>query len=400
MDVDNDRSAAEGERRILCLELRDPFCKGIVGNLLEVLIDREHDGVALLRLLDVFRGYIAIVVRRGAFYAIRAAQVFLHCLLDPVFADGIALEVALVLIFLIFGLADRADHTEDVRRERPVDIFAVRHHLDFNAPVKIALLLDLRNRLSGYVFRKGVGRALTEHQAVHLIINRGYLARLLRRIFLKAVFFNERVQAILRGSIAVDVQDLVGLQVGHVAVPILRKGDFTVCIEDERKIVNPLFSLGFQQLDQADDNLVALLDFIFIISWELLRCKNDGISLPVGHEGIAVAVQNLAARCFYPCACGADGLALFGILCAIDELQLDKAACKEQQENAQQTDGDNNAGSTFVLIHQKSPSFLVIREALSFAWPVERISPANFFHLKSEKTQRLETAVSEITSLP
>ena len=74
-------------------------------------------------------------------------------------------------------------------------------------------------------------------------------------------------------------------------------------------------------------------------------------------------------------------MALFGILCAIDELQLDKAACKEQQENAQQTDGDNNAGSTFVLIHQKSPSFLVIREALSFAWPVERISPANFFHL-------------------
>lgn len=76
-------------------------------------------------------------------------------------------------------------------------------------PDKIAFFFDFRYRLGGNIFREGVWRALTEHQAVHLIVYGSNFARLFRRIFLEAVFFNERIQAILRGCITVNMQDFI-----------------------------------------------------------------------------------------------------------------------------------------------------------------------------------------------
>ena len=94
--------------------------------------------------------------------------------------------------------------------------------------------------------------------------------------------------------------------------------------------------------------------------------------MPVGDKRIAVAIQNFTARRLHPRAGGADGLTLLGIFRAMDKLQLNKTACKKKQEYAQQADGDDNAGGTFVLIHRFGPSF----------------HAQKCFRKKSEKTQR------------
>ena len=93
--------------------------------------------------------------------------------------------------------------------KRAIHIFAVWYDLNLNALIKIAFFFDFRYRLGGNIFREGVWRALTEHQAVHLIVYGSNFARLFRRIFLEAVFFNERIQTILRGCITVNMQDFI-----------------------------------------------------------------------------------------------------------------------------------------------------------------------------------------------
>ena len=209
MNVDYHGGSAEGVIRLLCFELCNPLCKGFVRNFLEVFINGENDRVSLLRLLDVFCCDIAVVVLCSAFHAVCAAQVFFHCLFDAVFADGIGLEIAFLFIFFIFIFTDCADHAEDMGSKRAIHIFAVWYDLNLNALIKIAFFFDFRYRLGGNIFREGVWRALTEHQAVHLIVYGSNFARLFRRIFLEAVFFNERIQAILRGCITVNMQDFI-----------------------------------------------------------------------------------------------------------------------------------------------------------------------------------------------
>ena len=323
VDVFNDDRAGGVDQTVFPQRLQTGGQR-VLRHFLQVLFDGQNDGVALRRLHGVIGGDVALGIGHDTLFAHRAAQVAFHRALDALFTDdGIHAVAALFLLRLfIFFRTDHADAPQNMRQQRAVGIFAVGHDLHVHPAVKIGVFLDARDHVVGHVVGEGVEIRRAEIRRPHPVADRRDLARQLRRKALQLVIFDQRVHAVLHGGVGVQFEDFRAQHVDILLAVCGKAEGLPVLAEGDGQFVVPRHALLLKQRDERVDDGVALA--LFLRRREKRGIEHDGVALPVGHQGIAVAVKDFASRALDRHGLHFDLFARFDVFFAVHDLNFEK----------------------------------------------------------------------------
>ena len=300
--------------------------QGFLGDLLQVFVQRQDDGVALFRQCREGALRIAVLVDGDRLRAPFAPELVLHGELDAGASvdvgNGVGIAVEFIDLLLAAGLVeglfqflllllvllggDAGDAAEDVGREHTVVIDAVVLGGIFHTTVEVLVLHDDGDEVGGNVLREGVGVGRVEGVAEHLDLDRGEAPGVLLRVGTEVVPLDERVHAVLRGGVLIEVQDVFGLEpleIGGVLVLVLEDILPGLLRDLDGQVVDVFDAVRVTELDERDDDLVALLLFLR----ERRGVEGDIVAEAAGDEHGAVAVEDVAAGGIDRGRVGAEG---------------------------------------------------------------------------------------------
>ena len=308
---DDGRGALPGSRDV---ERVDAFLQRVLRDLLQVFIEGQDDGVALFRHGRVGVDRVAVLVDGDGLGAAGTAQLVFQSefqagaavdvrdgvgvageLVDLLLAGGVVdglFQFFFLLVILLRG--DAGDAAEDVGRQSAVHIFAIGLALVLDALVEVLVLHDDGDKVGRNVFREGVGVRGVERVAEHLDLDRGKAPCVLLRIGLEAVSLDERVHAVLRRRVLIEVQDVLRLEPFEVSrvLVLLCKDVVPGLLRDlDGELIDVLDAVRFAELDERDDDLIAL----FLVFRERRRVEHDGVALAARYQDRTVAVEDLSA---------------------------------------------------------------------------------------------------------
>ena len=176
----------------------------------------------------------------------------------------------------------------------------------FHTTVEVLVLHDDGDEVGGNVLREGVGVGRVEGVAEHLDLDRGEAPGVLLRVGTEVVPLDERVHAVLRGGVLIEVQDVFGLEpleIGGVLVLVLEDILPGLLRDLDGQVVDVFDAVRITELDERDDDLVALLLFLR----ERRGVEGDIVAEAAGDEHGAIAVEDVAAGGIDRGRVGAEG---------------------------------------------------------------------------------------------